>query len=104
MITDENGQATVRVTLPDNLTRWRITARAITYDTLVGQTEVSILTTRALIVRPLLPNSLTLGDRSELGALVTNSTGQAQSVQVTMQSAPGTALTVTDNAARQINS
>ena len=35
--TDFNGEATVTVTLPDSLTTWRLTARATTVDTQVGE-------------------------------------------------------------------
>ncbi|MFN2183723.1 MAG: MG2 domain-containing protein, partial [Anaerolineae bacterium] len=37
LTTDENGEAEIIVELPDNLTEWRVLARAITTDTLVGE-------------------------------------------------------------------
>ena len=44
--TDANGIATVKVPLPDNLTEWRIIARAVTLDTKVGEQMDSILVTQ----------------------------------------------------------
>ena len=56
LVTGENGEAQVTVTLPDNLTTWRLDARAVTDGrdgiTLVGQTTVDLISTRPLLVRP----------------------------------------------------
>ena len=49
--TDEKGQATVSVELPDNLTTWRMGARGVTADTLVGEAEVDVVSTKNLLVR-----------------------------------------------------
>ncbi|HDD24905.1 MAG TPA: hypothetical protein ENF52_05670, partial [Chloroflexi bacterium] len=80
--TDENGQATVQVELPDNLTTWRMGARGVTADTLVGQADVDIVSTKDLLVRPVAPRFFVVGDRAELAAIVHNNSNQTLDVSV----------------------
>jgi alpha-2-macroglobulin len=70
LVTDADGRLTVDVTLPDTLTRWRITARAVTADTAVGEGRATFETAQPVVVRPLLPRNLVAGDRFELAATV----------------------------------
>lgn len=72
LLTDNKGQVTFAVDLPDNLTTWRLTLRAVTDDTLVGQTTDDIVATKELIIRPALPRFFTAGDRVQIGAVVQN--------------------------------
>jgi uncharacterized protein YfaS (alpha-2-macroglobulin family) len=55
LVTDDNGIAQFSVTLPDNLTTWRLTARAITVDTLIGEATIDIVASKPLLLRPTLP-------------------------------------------------
>ena len=80
--TGSDGEAMVTVTLPDNLTTWRMDARAVTLDTKVGQTEHDLISTRPLLVRPQTPRFFVVGDQVRLGAAVHNNTEQALSVEV----------------------
>jgi alpha-2-macroglobulin len=96
--TGADGQASVVVTLPDNLTTWRMDARAVTSETLVGQTTVDIISTRPLLVRPQTPRFLVARDQVTLGAAVHNNTDQSLSVTVSL-SADGLTL---DGPAQQI--
>jgi alpha-2-macroglobulin len=86
--TDENGTASVKVTLPDQLTTWRLDARAFTLPTgelnttLVGQVTTDLLSTKPLIVRPLTPRFFIAGDKSTLAATINNNTGADQDVTV----------------------
>jgi len=82
--TDEDGRARVEVKLPDNLTTWRMQARGITADTLVGRTDVDVLSTLDLLVRPVLPRFFVVGDRAEIATIVHNNTGAAVSAVVTL--------------------
>lgn len=83
--TDANGEATVTVTLPDNLTTWRLTAKAVTAnETQVGEALTKIVTQQALVVRPLLPRILTAGDQVALSALVYNYSDTVQELAVTL--------------------
>ncbi len=84
LVTDASGQASVKVTLPDNLTTWRMDARAVTEDTRVGQTTLDVLSTRPLLVSPQTPRFLVVGDQVRLGASVHNNTEQAISARVTL--------------------
>jgi uncharacterized protein YfaS (alpha-2-macroglobulin family) len=89
--TDADGNASLSVRMPDTLTTWRLTARAITVNSLAGMAETTIVTTKPLIVRPVTPRFFTAGDRPNLGAVVNNLTDTPLSVQVTL-SGEGIAL------------
>jgi uncharacterized protein YfaS (alpha-2-macroglobulin family) len=70
--TDASGEAIVRFRLPDNLTNWRVTARAITTDTKVGEATANLITHKELIVTPLIPRTLVSGDQVILSTVVHN--------------------------------
>jgi alpha-2-macroglobulin len=72
--TDAGGLATVTVTLPDNLTTWRMDVRAVTVDTRVGQATVDIVASKPLRLQPHTPRFFVAGDQVQLGALVINTT------------------------------
>jgi uncharacterized protein YfaS (alpha-2-macroglobulin family) len=80
--TGSDGEATVTVTLPDNLTTWRMDARAVTLDTKVGQAEHDLISTRPLLVRPQTPRFFVVDDQVRLGAAVHNNTEQNLAVEV----------------------
>lgn len=86
VLTDENGEAQVTVTLPDNLTTWRVDARGITNGMdelmLVGQSTADFISTKPLLIRPVTPRFFVVGDELSIGAIVNNNTGEAQTVQV----------------------
>lgn len=88
--TDANGEAQFTVTLPDNLTTWRLDARAVTSgadgNMLVGQTTFDLLSTKPLLIRPVTPRFMVVGDTLELGAVVNNNTDAEQTVTVTLVS------------------
>ena len=56
--TDENGVAVVQVKLPDNLTTWRMRAKAVSTGTALGQAETDVITSKDILVRPVLPRFL----------------------------------------------
>jgi hypothetical protein len=97
--TDAQGKATVRVTLPDNLTTWRLRAQAVTADTRVGQTAVDIVTNLDLMVRPMAPRFAVVGDQPTLGAVVHNNTDQALDVAVKL-TAEGMRIAAADQTIR----
>ena len=82
--TDENGQATVTMDLPDNLTTWRMDARAVTQDTRVGQTTQDLVSTKPLLVRPQTPRFFVANDQVQLGTAVHNNTDQDMQVKVSL--------------------
>jgi len=84
VITDENGEASVTVTLPDNLTTWRMDGRALTVDTRVGDTLNDLVSTKPLLVRPQAPRFFVVGDEVRLGAAVHNNTEADLVVEVSL--------------------
>lgn len=101
LVTGADGTATFSVTLPDNLTTWRLDARAVTSGadglTLVGQDTFDLISTKPLLIRPVTPRFLVVGDQVTLAAIVNNNTGAEMPVEVTIQ---GTGLTFTDSSAQ----
>jgi uncharacterized protein YfaS (alpha-2-macroglobulin family) len=93
--TDARGRATVSFKLPDQLTTWHIEARAVGQPQglplLVGQTELEILSTKDLLVRPVTPRFFVVGDRADLAAVVHNNTDRSLEVEVSLE-APGLRL------------
>jgi uncharacterized protein YfaS (alpha-2-macroglobulin family) len=98
--TDEDGHATVSVELPDNLTTWRMGARGVTADTLVGQTDVDIVSTKDLLIRPTAPRFFVVNDEVELAAVIHNNTDRSLQVEVRFE-AHG--VRVGESADRQIS-
>ncbi|HSQ25918.1 MAG TPA: Ig-like domain-containing protein [Anaerolineales bacterium] len=84
VVTGEDGQANISVTLPDNLTTWRMDARAVTEATLVGQTVLDLVSSKPLLVRPQTPRFLIAGDRVRFGAAIQNNTSQLLQVTASL--------------------
>lgn len=84
--TDANGFARVQIILPDNLTTWTMTARAITPDTRVGEAAHDVVSTKQLLVRPVTPRFFVVGDTVTLGAVVNNNTSSDLEAQVSIVS------------------
>ncbi len=103
LVTDADGNATFEVTLPDNLTTWRLDARAVTNDNngemLVGQDTFDLLSTKPLLVRPVTPRFFVVGDEVQLLAVVNNNTGSAQTVEIGIEA---TGVTFQDAAAQTV--
>lgn len=72
VMTGTDGKATVTVPLPDNLTTWRATARAVTSDLRVGASVGKVLSRKDLILRLETPRFLTEGDTVTLAGIVHN--------------------------------
>ncbi len=87
VITGPTGEATVKFQMPDNLTTWRATARAITEDTRCGQSTDTVLAQQDMLVRLQTPRFLVQGDETTISATVHNYTGSRDRVSVRL-SAP----------------
>ncbi|TEU13439.1 MAG: hypothetical protein E3J21_18660, partial [Anaerolineales bacterium] len=85
VMTDKDGKAQVSVELPDNLTTWRLGAKAITADTQVGLTDVDVISTKDLLVRPVAPRFFVIGDEAELSAIVHNNSDKAIEAEVALK-------------------
>ena len=82
--TDENGWAQVPIDLPDNLTTWVARGVGVTLDTQVGETTGDLLVTKPLLIRPVTPRFVVVGDRVRLAANISNQTTEDRSVEVTL--------------------
>lgn len=93
IVTDEAGLATIEVRLPDNLTTWRLDARALTEGRagrlLVGEQTFDLRSTRPLLIRPVTPRFFVVGDRAQLAAVVNNNTGMDVSANVSLENITG---------------
>lgn len=85
IVTDEDGLAQVTATLPDNLTTWQVDVRGVTEDTRVGEAETQVITTKELLIRPVAPRFLVMGDRVQIAAVVHNNSEDALPVEVAIQ-------------------
>ncbi|HKQ78825.1 MAG TPA: DUF6049 family protein [Blastocatellia bacterium] len=85
--TDANGRASVKVKLPDNLTRYRVMAVAVAGEKQFGIGESAITARLPIMARPSAPRFLNFGDRVELPVVVQNQTDQPLKVDVAMRAA-----------------
>jgi uncharacterized protein YfaS (alpha-2-macroglobulin family) len=85
VVTGADGKATVAVVLPDNLTTWRATARAVTADTRVGSTTDKVVSRKDLIMRLETPRFVTAGDTVTISGIVHNFTQGKKPVQISLQ-------------------
>ena len=112
LVTDANGKTRFTFKMPDSLTRWRITARAIADDGQVGQKKQFVRSEKSLYLKWSGPTKFRAGDKPDLGVfafsqaetpvkaeLVTHYSGAEQRVPVTLNNGinylalPGFALT-----------
>jgi len=84
VITGGDGKATVQFTLPDNLTTWRATARAVTADTRVGSSVQKVLARKDVIMRLEMPRFLTEGDTVTISGVVHNFLNQEKSTRISL--------------------
>ena len=85
--TDAHGHATIAVSLPDSLTRYRVMLVAVAGARQFGSTEATITAALPLTVRPSAPKFLNFGDRWELPVLVQNQTAAPLTTDVVIQAA-----------------
>ena len=83
--TDANGKATVDVKLPDNLTRYRVTAISVDAGKRFGKGESNITAQQPLMVRPSAPRFMNFGDKVELPVVVQNQTDKDMTVDVAVR-------------------
>jgi uncharacterized protein YfaS (alpha-2-macroglobulin family) len=89
--TGPDGRAAVSLPLPDVLATWTVQVRGLTDDTRVGQTEMQVTTGKDLLVLPVAPSFLVVGDHVRLEAILQNNTQHDLRTQATLQ-ATGIAL------------
>lgn len=90
VLTGSDGTAVVEFTLPDDLTTWRITARAATHGNAFGEDRTRFTTSLPLSVRAGLPRFLREGDAVLAAAAVSNGTAEPLLGGVILRSRSGT--------------
>jgi alpha-2-macroglobulin len=85
LMTGADGTARIQLAYPDALTTWRVTARAVTTDTLVGATVARTTVTKDLIVRVVTTRFLTEGDEAVVPTIVHNYLEGTRTVTVAMR-------------------
>lgn len=83
--TDSNGRAVLNIKLPDNLTRYRITAVAVDTGKRFGKSESTITAKQPLMVRPSAPRFMNFGDKIDLPVVVQNQTDKDMTVDVVVR-------------------
>lgn len=83
--TDASGRVEVKVKVPDNLTRYRVTAVAVHGAKRFGLGESSITARKPLMVRPSAPRFLNFGDQFEFPVVLQNQTDKPLAVEVAMR-------------------
>ena len=97
--TDARGKATVALTMPDNLTRYRVIAYAVAGATQFGKGESAVTARLPLMVRPSPPRFLNFGDTFMLPVVVQNQTDAPMTVKLAIQT---TNLALVDGAGRSV--
>jgi uncharacterized protein YfaS (alpha-2-macroglobulin family) len=87
--TDSSGRAQVHFQLPDNLTTWVLAGVASNQATQVGQGTTEMLVSKDVIVRPVVPNILRVGDETQLSAIVQNFTDEDQNFDISLNFSSG---------------
>ncbi len=83
--TDKDGLAEVELTMPENLTAWRIRAWSMGQGTRVGEASAEVVTRKNIIVRMQAPRFFLERDEVVLSANVHNYMPEAKSVKVRLE-------------------
>ena len=110
VITGADGKATVKVKLPDNLTTWRATARAITADTHLGASVQKVVSRKDVIMRLEMPRFLTQGDNVTISGVVHNFLKASKAMRISLEltgasllSAPTETVTIPSNGEHRVD-
>jgi uncharacterized protein YfaS (alpha-2-macroglobulin family) len=87
VVTGADGTASIPLTLPDTLTRYRVMVVAVSDADRFGRGEADITARLPLSVRPSAPRFANFGDSFELPVVVQNQTDQPVEVDVVLQTA-----------------
>ncbi|MEZ4399833.1 MAG: Ig-like domain-containing protein [Kofleriaceae bacterium] len=90
VMTRADGTAAVEVTIPDNLTRYRLIALAVAGERQFGKGESALTARLPIMVRPSPPRFLNFGDRFELPVVIQNQTDAALAVDVAVRATNAT--------------
>jgi uncharacterized protein YfaS (alpha-2-macroglobulin family) len=99
--TDEKGEASIEIEMPDNLTTWKIKTWAMGKGTRVGEGSAEIVTSKDLIIRLQAPRFFIEKDEVTLSAVVHNYHEEAKDVTVSLE-LDGKNLTSTGDMERRV--
>jgi uncharacterized protein YfaS (alpha-2-macroglobulin family) len=83
-VTDAEGRAHYHFKLPDNLTTFRLMAIVAGADDRFGAGEATIVTSKHLMARPVMPRIVRVGDKFEAGVIVSSKDLPATTARVTV--------------------
>jgi len=72
--TNISGEARLTFVLPERPTRWVAQVHAVTADARIGEKRVALPSLKPLLVRPVTPRFLVVGDQAEVAAVICNNT------------------------------
>jgi len=100
--TDAKGEAIADVTMPDNLTTWKLHAIACDKQTRVGEKSIDIVTKKDLIVRLETPRFLVEKDMVYVSAIVHNYLKSTKKAQVELKVTPQIKITDARSASAEL--
>jgi hypothetical protein len=89
VLTDEKGEATLTLTVPEQSTAWKLMARGVTKETLAGEAEAEIVAKKDLFGEMKLPLAFTDGDDAEVIVTVHNQSVEKGPIEVTLKTTIG---------------
>ncbi|EMI19147.1 protein containing Alpha-2-macroglobulin [Rhodopirellula maiorica SM1] len=89
VVTNEQGRATLTITMPEKSTSWQLSAKGINKDVLAGQTSSEVITKRDLFGVLKTPLAFTVGDEAKLPIEVHHAADGKRSVSVTLKTTFG---------------
>jgi len=84
LVTGDDGKAVATIPMPGNTTKWRLTGKGVTLETLVGEATAEIITRKDFFVEIKTPPALREGDKPRVLARVHNLTEYAGPVKLTL--------------------
>ena len=87
--TNDSGQATVTITMPDRSTAWRLRAKGINKETLAGESSVDVITKKQLFGDMKLPPAFAAGDDAQVPVEVHSSLEGARGITVKLKTTLG---------------
>ncbi|MEE9126307.1 MAG: alpha-2-macroglobulin family protein, partial [Planctomycetota bacterium] len=104
VVTDKDGNAKVKVKLPDSTTGFAVVARGATKDTYVGEGTATLRTAKKLQVGVVAPPTLTEGDRAKVTVHVHNLAGERLRVDLKLSANQGGKISEFDRSANLLKS
>ena len=101
LLTDSNGVADVALTMPENLTGWKVRTWAMGHGTKVGEASVEVVTAKKLMLRLQAPRFFVEKDEVVLSANIHNYLAKAKKVKAVLE-LDGGQLEMTDAATRTV--